>query len=415
MSDEYPLLARQPIFNRDMAVVAYELLYRTDGDNRAKVTDGNIASSQVLLNTFTELSIEKVVGEHKAFVNFTGALMEANLPFDTSQLVIEVLEGEYVDARLLHRLKSLREQGFAIALDDFEWTAQSEQLLPYADIVKLDVLALNTQQLNEHIHKLKHLGLQVLAEKIETFDMLEHCRELGCDLFQGYFLEKPKVLTGQRLSESKQAVLQLLAKLNDREVVFSEVEDVISRDPVLSYKLLRLVNSAAFGLPRTIESLRQALTLLGLKIIKNWIGLLAMAKLGDKPAELSVKALTRAKLCELMAAHTRPANQCDSFFTVGLLSMLDAFMDAPLEKVLNGIQLSDSLMAALLRFEGEEGKFLQAAIAYDHGDWNAIDWTFLAQQNIDPGVLSSLYLTTLEWVDDTQHAIRAEISTLPGR
>lgn len=413
MAQKHPLLARQPIFDRNMEVVAYELLYRASQDNQAFVTDGNTASSQVLLNAFTQLSVEKVVGNHRAFINFTGDLMDARLPFDSSQLVIEVLENEVIDSNLLHRLKTLRENGFTIALDDFEITPQSEALLAYADIVKLDVLALSEAELTTHIEKLKALGIQVLAEKIETFDMLEHCKALGCDMFQGYFLERPAIIEGHRLNESKQAVLQLLGKLNDPDVAFTDVEEIISRDPVLSFKLLRLVNSAAFGLPRTIESLRQALTLLGLKIIKNWIGLLAMAKLGDKPAELSAQALGRAKLCELMAAQTRPESQCDKFFTAGLLSMLDAFMDAPLETVLSEIQLSEPLKNALLHFEGEEGKFLRAVIDYEHGEWGAIDWAYLEGKNLDPGSLSTLYLQTLCWVDETQLAVQAEVKTLP--
>ncbi|UTF60952.1 EAL and HDOD domain-containing protein [Gilvimarinus sp. DA14] len=411
MPHEHPLLARQPIFNRNMEVVAYELLYRTDQQNRAEVLDGDIASTQVLLNTFTELSIEKVVGKHRAFINFTGALMDAHLPFDVSQLVVEVLETEELDASLLHRLKTLRDKRFTIALDDFELSSENESLLPYADIVKLDVLCLTQNDLDRHVKKLKALGIQVLAEKIETFAMLEYCKAIGCDMFQGYFLEKPQIITGQRLSESKQAVLQLLAKLNDKNAKFEDIEDIISRDPVLSFKLLKLVNSAAFGLPRTIESLRQALTLLGLKIIKNWIGLLAMAKLGNKPAELSVKALSRAKMCELIAATRQPLSQCDSYFTAGLLSMLDAFMDAPLEKVLRDIQLSPSLRSALLEHKGEEGKLLQTVIAYEHGEWEAIDWDYLSTYGLNPSSLSALYLQTLSWVDETQQTLRAEVKS----
>ncbi|MCP8898820.1 EAL and HDOD domain-containing protein [Gilvimarinus xylanilyticus] len=409
MPDSSPLLARQPIFNTQLEVVAYELLYRATHANRADFVDGSIASSQVLLNTFTELSIEAVVGPHRAFVNFTGPLMDATLPFDHKQLVIEVLETEHIDAGLLHRLKILREQGFSIALDDFVLNRKSAALLPYADIIKLDVLALNQEQLEKHSGYLKKLGLELLAEKIETFEMLEYCQGLGFDYFQGYFLEKPKVLSGQRLSESKQSVLQLLAKLNAPEASFEDIETIISRDPVLSYKLLRLVNSAAFGLPRQIESLRQALTLLGLKIIKNWIGLLAMAKLSDKPPELAVNALIRAKMCELMAAVQLPQAQCDTYFTTGLLSMLDAFMDAPLEQVLADIQLSDNLRRALLDFEGTEGKFLQAAITYERGQWQDIDWPYLAHYDLNPGVLTELYLQTLSWVDDTQLTLQADV------
>jgi EAL and modified HD-GYP domain-containing signal transduction protein len=401
MPQKLPLLARQPIFDRQMQVVAYELLYRADQQNRAQFADGDSASTQVLLNTFAELSIKQVVGQRRAFINFTAELMHTQLPFDTSQLVIEVLETEIINSALLHRLKQLREDGFAIALDDFELTAQSEALLPYADIVKLDVLALSDSALRAHVQQLKPLGIELLAEKIETFEMLEHCRTLGFSMFQGYFLERPQVITGQRLTQSRQAVLQLLAQLNNPEAAFEDIEITLSRDPVLSYKLLRLVNSAAFGLPRTIESLRQALTLLGLTIIRNWIGLLAMSKLGDKPAELSVKALTRAKMCELMAAHTRPRHECDTFFTAGLLSTLGAFMDMPLSQALADIHLSRALCQALLEYAGPEGEVLQSVIHYEHGQWEKINWAFLQTLQLDPHSLSAVYLETLAWVDET--------------
>src|SRR5690606_38576097 len=151
---------------------------------------------------------------------------------------------------------------------------------------------------------------------------------VGFDLFQGYFLARPKIIKGCKITENKQAVLQLLSVLHDPEVSLDRVEKLVARDPMLSYKLLRLVNSAAFALPRTIESLRQAITLLGLDIIKNWVNLLAMANLGDKPIELSIAALTRARMCEIIAAKMTGRPRQDTFFTVGLLSTLDAFMDA---------------------------------------------------------------------------------------
>ncbi len=384
-----------------MVVCGYELLYRSHTSHPPLIVDGDSASSQVLLNTFTDLSIHKVVGNKRAFINFTGPLMDAPLPFDTGQLVIEVLESEYTSPRLLHRLKVLKEKGFTIALDDFELNAHTEPLVAYADIVKLDVLALNEAQLQQHIAWLKPLGVAILAEKIETFAMLEACRALGCDYFQGYFLERPQLISGRRLSENKQSVVALLAAINSPDVEFEDIEEIISRDAVLSYKLLRLVNSAAFGLPRTIESLRQAITLLGLKIIKNWVSLLAMTNLDDKPLELAVKALIRARFCELLAATSHPRHQCDSFFTVGLLSTLDAFMDVPLPQLLGDIHLSDSLRQALLEGTGEEGKLLRIAIAYEHGEWDDIDWEYLQQRGLDQTQAAELYMQTLEWVDDT--------------
>ena len=354
MSELLPLLARQPIFNRKMQVVAYELLCRSCDLNEYTADGGDMASSQVLLHTFTELSIHSVVGHHQAFINFTRTLLLTPPPFDRRQLVVEVLEGQQIDAQMLHSLRSLREQGYTIALDDFELTDETRDLVPYADIIKLDVLQLSPEQIREHIDYLKPFGLILLAEKVETYEMLEYCKDAGFDLFQGYFLARPKVIKGRKITENKQAVLQLLSVLHDPDVPLERVEQLVARDPMLSYKLLRLVNSAAFALPRTTESLRQAITLLGLNIIKNWVNLLAMANLGDKPMELSIAALTRARMCEIIAATMSGKKRQDTFFTVGLLSTLDAFMDAPLEILLSNISLSEQLNEALLKHLGDE-------------------------------------------------------------
>ena len=405
MSELLPLLARQPIFNRKMQVVAYELLCRSCDLNEYTADGGDMASSQVLLHTFTELSIHSVVGHHQAFINFTRTLLLTPPPFDRRQLVVEVLEGQQIDAQMLHSLRSLREQGYTIALDDFELTDETRDLIPYADIIKLDVLQLSPDQIREHIDYLKPFGLTLLAEKVETYEMLEYCKDAGFDLFQGYFLARPKVIKGRKITENKQAVLQLLSVLHDPDVPLEQVEQLVARDPMLSYKLLRLVNSAAFALPRTIESLRQAITLLGLNIIKNWVNLLAMANLGDKPMELSIAALTRARMCEIIAATMSGKKRQDTFFTVGLLSTLDAFMDAPLEILLSNISLSEQLNEALLQHLGDEGKVLDIVEHYERAEWDKIDWDYLGPRNISPDTLSHIYLDALTWVTTTMETM----------
>ena len=405
MSELLPVLARQPIFNRKMQVVAYELLCRSCDLNEYTADGGDMASSQVLLHTFTELSIHSVVGHHQAFINFTRTLLLTPPPFDRRQLVVEVLEGQQIDAQMLHSLRSLREQGYTIALDDFELTDETRDLIPYADIIKLDVLQLSPDQIREHIDYLKPFGLTLLAEKVETYEMLEYCKDAGFDLFQGYFLARPKVIKGRKITENKQAVLQLLSVLHDPDVPLEQVEQLVARDTMLSYKLLRLVNSAAFALPRTIESLRQAITLLGLNIIKNWVNLLAMANLGDKPMELSIAALTRARMCEIIAATMSGKKRQDTFFTVGLLSTLDAFMDAPLEILLSNISLSEQLNEALLQHLGDEGKVLDIVEHYERAEWDKIDWDYLGSRNISPDTLSHIYLDALTWVTTTMETM----------
>jgi EAL and modified HD-GYP domain-containing signal transduction protein len=405
MTDAIPLLARQPIFDGNMQVVAYELLCRNKDLKFISTTDGDAASSQVLLNAFTELSIEQVVGKHQAYVNFTRTLLNSPPPFNRQKLVIEVLEGQRVDAAMLHSLKQLREQGYTIALDDFELDGNSESLVAYADIIKLDVLNLSPEKLRHHIDYLKPFGVTLVAEKVETYEMFEQCKALGFDLFQGYFLAKPRVITGRKISENKQTVLQLLSALHDQDAPIDKIERMIARDTLLSFKLLRLVNSAAFGLSRNVESLRQAIMLLGLTKLRNWVNLLALSNLSGKPHELSIAALTRARMCEMIATEINQRSRPDSYFTVGLLSTLDAFLDSPLEELLGTLSLSDTLNQAMLNHSGPEGMVLQIVQAHEQGRWQEIDWDYLAGVGLTPERMAEIYVESLHWVAETMNTL----------
>lgn len=401
MPDSLPLLARQPIFNTHLKVVAYELLCRSSHANQANFSDGDAASSQVLLNAFTELSIDTVVGKHLAFINFTRNLLKNPPPFDRTQLVVEVLEGQRVDSAMLHALKVLRQNNYTIALDDFVLTPETESLIPYADIIKLDVLQLSHAELVRHINFLKPFGIKLLAEKVETYEMLEFCKSAGFDLFQGYFLARPQIITGKKISDNKQSILQLLAALQDPDAPIEKIEKMIARDTVLSYKLLRLVNSAAFGLARKVDSLKQAIMMLGINKIKNWVNILVMSNISGKPHELSVSALTRARMCEAIAQTLNGGARTDGFFTVGLLSTLDAFMDMPLDALIGSISLSPHINDAILNQTGNEGKVLEITNFYEKGDWDKIDWEYLEQRNINAEQLAQIYLDTLGWVAKT--------------
>jgi len=400
MSENLPLLARQPIFDGKMKVVAYELLCRDTDENRAIFNDADQASSQVMLRAFTDLSIDDVIGNHRAFINFTRKLLDTNPPFSPKQLVIEVLEDVKVDDGLIERLQTLRSEGYTIALDDFELREDTLPLLELADIIKLDVLALSEDQLEEYIGFLKRYKITLLAEKVETYEMLEHCKALGFDLFQGFFLSRPKLITGHKVTENRQAIMQLLAELNNADTEIEEIEQLISQDPVLSYKLLRLVNSAAFNLVTQIDSLRQAITLLGLLQIRSWVTLLSMSNIEGKPQELANISMTRARFCQLLGQMVTGKRRADSHFTVGLLSLLDAFMDTPMEELLAKIALNPDLVAALLTLEGPEGKALKIAMTYERGDWDNIDWQYLNEHNVDASDIAKMYTDSLSWTSE---------------
>lgn len=408
MSADTTLLARQPIFDRDMEVFGYELLYRQGDSNICNTLDGDSASSQVLLNAFTELSIDEVVDGGKAFINFTSQLLKTEFPFDNQRLVIEVLKDQTVNQALLDNLSRLRNEGYFIALDDFELTEDGIKLMPYADIIKIDVQSLSRESLVHHTESLAH-RVCLLAEKIETHEELEQCKALGFQLFQGFFLSYPNLVKGARNDANRQTIVRLLANINNADASFAEIEQLISHDPLLSYKLLRLINSATFRFVKKVDSLQQAITLLGLNQIRGWASLIALTQLDDKPKELVTIALTRAKLCQSLAESLGEKSISDSCFTAGMLSTIDAFLDQPLEKILDDIPLCEGLKKALLYHEGLQGLILKTAKYFERGQWDKINWEDLQSHGISEQsqgnsqkLVATEYRNALTWVKSVQ-------------
>ena len=397
MNTESPLFARQPIFDRNNNVVAYELLFRHSDANYAKYVDGDHASSHVLLNVFGSQSLEHVLGDKKAFINYTRNLLISPPPLPQKQIVIEVLEDIEADEKIIAGLKKLKEDGYEIALDDFFLNRDTKKMLRYADIIKVDVLAVAGKRLEKYVEILKPLNLKLLAEKIEDYSMLETCKALGFDYFQGYFLCKPEIIRGARVTASRQSALRLIATLNDVDVVYEKLVETISTDPGLSYKILKLVNSPAIGVTTKIESLAQAVTLLGLNQIKNWATFLLMASSDDKPKELCVITMCRAKLCELAGRAIGNADFGQSCFTIGLLSNLDSFLNMNLSDLVAQLKLSEKVENALLNKLGDEGQLLFNVCLYERGNWAEVDWEYLASKNILPEQMNEWYMQSISW------------------
>lgn len=390
------LLARQPIFDRDTSVVAYELLFRHVNPDEARVVDGDFATSAVLENAFMNLSIDDVIGEHRAFINFTPRLLDMEIPIEPSRCVIEVLEDVQVTDTLLESLRRAKSKGHTIALDDFEYDASLEPLVELADIIKLDVLALSQAELTAAVERFSNKGITLLAEKIETNEMLRTCRELGFELFQGNFLSKPEPISGRKLSANKMVVLELLTKLQQPASNFKDLEILISQDPALGLKTLRLVNSAYYGPRHQIESLSHAIAYLGMDALRSLASLLVVSGLSDKPDALRDFALERAKFCELLGAKIQ-ANEASVFYSVGLLSTMDAFFDQPLIEILGSMSLRPDVRAALVDREGALGVVLSLVEAIQRGDLDGIDWSLLSEYQFSPDLVNDLYLEVLQW------------------
>lgn len=389
------LLARQAIIDKQQRVVAYELLFRGVG-KVATDADADRATSEVLLNAFSELSIDNVIAGKRAFVNFPHGLIASPPPFDPKRLVIEVLEDVVVDATLIAGIERLRKAGYTIALDDFVYSPAHEPLLALAHIVKMDVLALTEAQLHEHVALLKPRGLQLLAEKVETRAQFTACVDLGFQLFQGFFFARPEPVTGQRTPASVQSVLSLLATLQDPRADYPQLRRVIANDPVLSVKLLKLVNSAAVRRGEHVDSLQGALALLGLSRVRNWASLMALSRLAGQSPVLAATSLIRASVCERIGALIRGADAA-SFFTVGLLSALDAIFGKPLASVLGEIPVSDAVRNALLEQTGDAGLALRVCLLLERADFDALPLAEMDALGLTAAAVGNAHRDALAW------------------
>jgi c-di-GMP phosphodiesterase len=365
-------VARQPIFDPQLELAAYELLFRGANNHQsAQFSDNEEATSTVVINAFTELGLDTVVGDRRAWLNVSrdfilGAMAYA-LPKD--RIVLELLEDQAVDQELLNQLDLLRRDGYRIALDDFAWSDDREPLLSHVDIVKVEILGRDPEAVAADVAKLRPYDVTLLAEKLETREDYDRCAALGFELFQGYFFCKPEMLSAKGVAPNRLSMLQLVAALQDPDIQFGDLETLIARDVALSYRLLRYINSAFFGLRREVDSIGRALALLGLENVKRWSTLTIFAGIDEKPREVIVTGLTRARFCELAGPKHFDEGQPDRLFTLGLFSVIDALMDAPMEDVLSKIPFPAEMNDALIKHTGTKGELLDAALSSERGEF----------------------------------------------
>lgn len=394
---EQAYLARQPIFDASLGVVAYELLFRDGESARALFQDGDAATATLINNTFLEIGLEKITGGKLAFINLTHDYLcgDLLLPLDPRQVVLEVLESVEADAPCLAGIEALRRQGFALALDDFVLDDRGRALLPFASIVKIDVLALDRAQVAGQVKELERLPVTLLAEKVESEDDFLWCREQGFEWFQGYFFARPRLISGRKLPPNQVALLEVIARLQAPDCDIEEVERLISQDIAISYKLLKVINSSFYGLGYKVNSIQHALIVLGFNTLRKWVLIMSLAKVSGKPAELIDLSLIRARMCERLAKEF----QCrpDEAFTVGLFSLLDVLMDQNRRELISALPLADEIAEALIEGSGRLGTLLHTVTAYESGNWD-----LLARGGRDGSQVPAAYYDALAWTWDVK-------------
>jgi c-di-GMP phosphodiesterase len=389
-------VARQPLLTATSEVFGYELLYRATGQAQSCVDRGDGAAASVLTDALLSIGIDGISGGRPIFLNLTRSLLLQDLStlLQPALTVLEVLEDVVIDDDTIAACRNLHQQGYALALDDFVEDSAAEALLPYARFVKVDVLQQSAAQTRALVARLVGRGIKVIAEKVETQEVFHETREQGCSLFQGYYFCRPKTLTARAVPARQLAYLQLVSALRDPDLSIAELENLVKHDVSITYRVLRLVNSAGFAVRREITVLRDALLLVGIRTIANWVTVWAMTGLNKAPGEVATLAMMRARTCELLG--NKLNGEGDRLFLLGLCSMLDTMLDVPLETALEALPLAPEIRAALFNVPGKERSMLDAVIAYERGEWDEAERLAVAL-GLPAESLADAYRDALRW------------------
>ncbi len=360
-------IGSQPIYKDDLSIFAYQLLFRSDDHNAASFIDGDKATSEVILNSLTDIGLDKLVGNHKACINFTRNFILGDYPIPglKRHIIVEIQHDVVLDQAIIDALHMLSDKGYTLTLPEAVFMGHFNVPSEHLFIVKFDITKGLDDQLNSRLELLRRDNVRLLAEKIETHEEFDKCTQMGFDYYQGFFFCQPNIVKGRGIQANKVQLIRLLQKLQDENTGSQEIDQLISTDVSLSFRLLRYANSSMFGLNTRIESIQHAVTLLGWDTIRMIATLLVLSSIDDKPPELFHVGLVRAKMCEYLSTYDKKIDK-NMAFTAGLLSIIDALLDAPMDEVLAQLPLSQKLTQALLSQEGELGLILHDSIAYIH-------------------------------------------------
>jgi len=375
----YTYVARQPILNSKRQTIGYELLFR-DGENNAYPAhvDSNRATYRLIAENFLSFQATPTSRPTRYFINFPYDSLVRLLPMalPKEQIVVEILETCQPSDELLQAVRYLYRNGYAIALDDFDLGPEWARFVPYARIIKIDLMQVGVEKACEYVRQQREAGCKsrFLAERVETQQEFEAVRQAGFHLFQGYFFSKPEVVRNRAIKPEQILAMELFYEVCKTDVDYRKMELLISSDVTLSYQLLKFVNSFSTRIMVPISSFRQALVYLGQDKIKQFVSLVVASYVAiKKPAELRKLSLQRARFCHLMTRYQPFVEQRDHAFLLGLFSLLDSFLDHSMDHLLNQLPLSAEINIALLERAGPLGLLLVLEERFEQADWQGVE------------------------------------------
>lgn len=394
-------IARQPIVNAGHTIIAYELLFRRSAHAQsARIASDVDAGITIIANALCNIGTEWLLKGKKAFINMEVPTLMSSFSslLPKENVVIEILETVQVTNEVLERLRELKQEGYRFALDDFHYIPEAEPLLPLADYVKLDVLAHTPEELSKLVKTVRRHPVKLVAEKVETLEQFKHCQELGFDFFQGYYFARPETLVERVINPAHATVLQLLEKVRQGAEV-KDLEDLFKKDVALTFKLMRYINSAGFGLSCEVQSIRHAVSILGMQPLYRWLTLLLVTAGSNATSPAQARtAITRGRMCELLGKTGLPRSDQDNLFIVGVFSLLPAMLEMTMEQVLERLVIPEMIADALTDRSGLYGPFLALTEAVESGDVERLEELTTALM-LSPDQVSEAHLKALAWVE----------------
>lgn len=397
------MMAQQPIFDTNHKLFGYELLFRNNNEDMANVIDGEDATSQVLVNLCIGITELEAQMRTPYFVNITRELLmsDAFFPINPKLVYIEILEDQTITPDFVEAVARWHAAGYRFVLDDYHFDPSYAPLFPYIKMIKIDVLMTNPDTYKNHILALRKRKIILIAEKVEDIKMYQTCRALGFHLFQGYYLQRPNIIKGKRISSGIESALELISELQSENISTDKVTQLISKNPTLSYQLLRVLNSPICGMSRQVTDLKEAVVYIGLTQIKKWAMLITITSCSKQPQEIFRFLLIRAKCCEALAILEKSDNP-DADFMTGMMSGIDLILQLEKQMVFDQVNINEEIVNAIQSYQGPIGKRLKKACALEENDWD-----YIASLPSDEKItLSRSYGEASLWADGTLKSIQ---------
>ena len=395
-------VARQPIFDSNNNSVGYELLFRSNLENKYTGQDGDKSTLEVINNTFFTIGLNNVIAGKKAFINLSDTLLKSDFitALPSQYVVIEILETVEPTIEIIKRCKELKNKGYTLALDDFVFHPKYNKLLDIVDIIKVDFTITIGAERKQIFDLVKNKKIKFLAEKVETKQEYLEAISYGYTYFQGYFFCKPEILTKKDIPANKMIYLRLIKELNSEEFHPDKLEELIVKDASITYKLLKMINSSAFSIKHKVNSMKLAITMLGEEEMIKWLYMLVIRGIGvDNSNELITLSLERAKFCEQIAILSNNKNIAFDAYLTGMLSTMDVILNLPMGKILDELLIGENIKIALTKESNILGIIYLLVKNYEIGNWNMV-MILSRDLNINESDIGNTYFDVLSWIKD---------------